>query len=178
MKPGHLPRKLFVCNSPALGGKRKPVIDRRALIAASATAFLANGFSVPAIAETPGIEDEPIVQPQEADHMAFIQRAFDMRQRAVDLGDQAYGAVVVRDKVIIGQSWSRVVRDGDPTAHAEIAAIRDAARRTGSRRLVGAVMYSSSRSCPMCEAAAYWAAIDELIHGRAMNSAGPPALCR
>lgn len=119
---------------------------------------------------------EPIRQPADPGVATFIERAFDMRRSAVDRGDQAYGAVVVRDGTIIGQSWSRVVIDGDPTGHAEMAAIRDAARRTGNRDLGGAVLYSSSRPCPMCEAAAYWAGIGRMVHGSAATDAGPPLL--
>jgi tRNA(Arg) A34 adenosine deaminase TadA len=84
----------------------------------------------------------------------------------------------VRDGAIIGQSWSRVILDNDPTGHAEISAIRDAARRAGSRDLSGAIIYSSSRPCPMCEAAAYWARIDQMIYGRGTANAGVPRLCR
>jgi tRNA(Arg) A34 adenosine deaminase TadA len=178
MKPDRSQRNQNACNSSASEEKRKPGIDRRVVIAASVTALVANGSSFPACAETAPLEMEIINQPQATDDGAFMQRAFDMRQRAVDFGDQAYGAIVVRDNVIIGQSWSRVVLDGDPTAHAEMATIRNAAQRTGNRDLDGSVMYSSSRPCPMCEAAAYWAGIDELIHGRAMSKTGPPVLCR
>ncbi len=101
-----------------------------------------------------------------------------MRRLAVEYGDQAYGAVIVRDSIVIGQSWSRVVLDQDPTGHAEIAAIRDAARRQKERNLKDAIMYSSSRPCPMCEAAAYWAGIDAMMYGMNANNAGAPKLCR
>lgn len=118
-----------------------------------------------------------IAQPDSPGDAAFIARALEMRRLAVEMGDQPYGAVIVRDGAIIGQSWSRVILDQDPTGHAEIAAIRDAARRSGSRDLSGAVMYSSSRPCPMCEAAAFWAGIGQMIHGRDATSAGTPRLC-
>lgn len=121
--------------------------------------------------------DTAIIQPAEPDDATFIERAFEMRREAVAKGDQAYGAVIVRDNVIVGQSWSRVVLDQDPTGHAEISAIRDAARRLGSRSLSGAIMYSSSRPCPMCEAAAYWADIAGMVHGRNADIAGAPRLC-
>lgn len=161
------------------GSREKPACSRRALLTVATTALLVKGLGLgkPALAETLVTSERPIIQPEIADDLAFIQRAFDMRQRAVDLGDQPYGAVIVRDGIVIGQSWSRVVLDGDPTQHAEMAAIRDAAQRSGSRDLSGAVMYSSSRPCPMCEAAAYWADIEEMIHGRAVHRAGRPALC-
>ncbi len=107
-----------------------------------------------------------------------MARAFEMQQLASDKGDQAYGAVIVRNGIIVGQSWSRVVLDNDPTGHAEISAIRDAAARLANGNLSGCTMYSSSRPCPMCEAAAYWAGIAAMVHGRDLNDSGSPQLCR
>jgi len=150
-----------------------PTVKRRGFIAASAmaTAFFATRPVMSADAE-------PIRQPDVPGEAAFLERAFAMRSKAADLGDQPYGAVVVRNGKIIGQSWSRVILDQDPTAHAELAAIRDTARRLQDRDLSGAVLYSSSRPCPMCEAAAYWAGISDMVHGRQGTSAGAPRLCR
>jgi tRNA(Arg) A34 adenosine deaminase TadA len=85
---------------------------------------------------------------------------------------------VVLDDQIVGQSWSRVVLNHDPTTHAEMSAIRDAARRLKGRDLSGAILYSSSRPCAMCEAAAAWAGIAGMIHGKAATRAGRPQLCR
>ena len=121
--------------------------------------------------------DGAIEQPSEAGEAAFIDRAFAMRRLALNEGDQGYGAVVVRDGVIVGQSQSRVVTRGDPTAHAEMEAIRDAATRLGSRNLAGCTMYSSSHPCPMCESAAYWANIERMIWGQDRRDAGAPGLC-
>ena len=118
----------------------------------------------------------PIVQPDPATPQAFMDRAFVMRQRAIEAGDQPYGAVVVRDGRIVGEAPSRVVTGRDPTAHAEMEAIRDAARRLGSRSLEGCVMYSSSRPCPMCQAAGYWAGLSRLFYGTAGEDGGPPRL--
>lgn len=123
-------------------------------------------------------DDAAIVQPEHATPEAFIARAFEMRARAEQEGDQPYGAIVVRDGRIVGEAPSRVVTRGDPTAHAEIEAIRDAARRLGTRDLAGCIMYSSSPPCPMCEAAAYWARIARLVHGAAIVDGGPPRLTR
>ena len=121
---------------------------------------------------------DPILQPANPGDAAFIERAFDMRRKAIDLGDQPYGAILVRGAAIIGQSWSRVILDSDPTGHAEMSAIRDAARRSGDRNLSGAVMYSSSRPCAMCEAAANWVGIARMVHGRQATDAGSPGSCR
>jgi tRNA(Arg) A34 adenosine deaminase TadA len=118
-----------------------------------------------------------IAQPDRPGPRAFIDRAFEMRRQAEEDGDQSYGAVVVRGNAIVGQAPSRVVFNRDPTAHAEMAAIRDAARRLGNRNLSGCVLYSSSKPCPMCEAAAYWAGIEQLTFGREITNGGTPELC-
>lgn len=107
----------------------------------------------------------------------FAARAMAMRDLARAGGDQPYGAVIVKADRILVEAPSRVVLDGDPTAHAEMEAIRRAARQLGSRELSGCVMYSSSRPCPMCEAAAYWAGVERMYHGAAATDAGAPRLC-
>lgn len=99
-----------------------------------------------------------------------------MRRLAETHGDQPYGAVVVKDGRVAAEAPSRVVTRGDPTAHAEMEAIREACRRLGTRRLTGCELYSSSRPCPMCEAAAYWAGIDRMIHGADGTDGGAPRL--
>ena len=142
---------------------------------------LGAGYLFPSFADALTLDqrdDTEIAQPVSPGDAAFIKRAFEMKQLAINHGDQGYGAIIVRDNVIVGQSWSRVVIDRDPTAHAEMAAIRDAARRLMSRDLTGMQIYSSSRPCPMCEAAAYWAGIVEMVYGEAITHFGPPALCR
>ncbi len=152
-------------------------LPRRALLGAVGW----GAFVLPAFwnrrATSHSLQSEPIVQPPKADAEAFIARAFEMRRQAENSGDQAYGAVIVRDGRIVGQSQSLVVLNKDPTAHAEMEAIRDAARRTGSRNLSGCTMYSSSSPCPMCEAAAYWANIENLVFGRGATAGGAPKLC-
>jgi tRNA(Arg) A34 adenosine deaminase TadA len=95
----------------------------------------------------------------------FIGRANELRDEAVRSGDQPYGAVVVKDGKIVGEAPSRVVTAKDPTAHAEMEAIRDAARRLGTRDLSGCELFGSSPACRMCEAAAYWAGISRLHPG-------------
>jgi tRNA(Arg) A34 adenosine deaminase TadA len=123
------------------------------------------------------VQNETIRQPASGDDASFIARAFAMQARALDSGDQGYGAVVVRDGIIVGQAPSHVVVNRDPTAHAEMEAIRDAARRLKSRDLSGCVLYSSSPACPMCEAAAYWAGIDRMVSGNNAREGGRPQLC-
>ena len=103
-----------------------------------------------------------------------MRRAEAMRDEAVRAGDQAYGAVVLRGAEVVGAAPSRVVIATDPTAHAEMEAIRDAARRLGTRDLAGCVLVSTSRACRMCEAAAAWAGISRMVYGAALTEAGAP----
>jgi len=118
-----------------------------------------------------------IAQPSVRDDAAFVNRAFEMQRMATKTGDQPYGAVVVKDLTIVGQSPSHVVVNNDPTAHAEMEAIRDAANRLGSRNLAGCTLFSSSKACPMCEAAAYWAGISRMVYGESGSDGGHPGLC-
>jgi guanine deaminase len=74
-------------------------------------------------------------------------------------GDQAYGAVVVREGAIVGEGRNYVVLQSDPTAHAELLAVRDAARRLNRRDLSDCDVYSTATPCPMCQGALYWARI-------------------
>ena len=152
----------------------KFAVNRRRLLA-GAIMLLPAFFSRRASAAASGFAE--IDQPEKPADAAFIERAFEMRQQAVEIGDQAYGAVVVRDGIIVGQSPSHVVVHRDPTAHAEMEAIRDAAHRLGSRDLSRCTLYSSSPACPMCEAAAYWADIERLVYGEDARDGGSPRLC-
>jgi tRNA(adenine34) deaminase len=104
----------------------------------------------------------------------WYRAAAAMRQLAESWGDQPYGAVLVLDGAIVGEGPSRVVTDRDPDAHAERVAIRDAQRRLGRTQLAGSVLYSTSRPCSLCEAAAARAGVGRMIHGEALVDAGPP----
>ena len=109
-----------------------------------------------------------------SDHREFIEAGFRMRDDAVRAGDQAYGAVVVKDRRIIGFGPSRVVLKKDFIAHAEREAIREAQARLGSSDLTGCVLYSSSRPCAACEAAAAQANIARMYYGAGASDAGAP----
>jgi tRNA(Arg) A34 adenosine deaminase TadA len=74
-----------------------------------------------------------------------------------------FGAVVVRDGAVVGEGWNQVVERHDPTAHAEVMAIRDASARLGTHVLEGCVLYTSCEPCPLCLAAAYWARIGRVV---------------
>src|SRR5262249_39093998 len=101
----------------------------------------------------------PLVQPTERTKAGFLARARALRDQAVQEGDQAYGAVVVRNGSIVGEGRNYVVLHGDPTAHAELLAVRNAARRLNKRDLSDCDVYSTATPCPMCQGALYWARI-------------------
>jgi len=82
-----------------------------------------------------------------------------------------FGAVVARHGVVVGEGWNRVVELGDPTAHAEILALRDAAARLGTHVLEECVLYSSCEPCPMCLAAAYWARVPRVVFAASREDA-------
>jgi tRNA(Arg) A34 adenosine deaminase TadA len=147
-------------------------ITRRAALSGAA------GLVVTAFAGSVAAQDRTrtIPQPERPGREAFMERAFEMRRLAVQRGDQPYGAVIVKADRIVGEGASAVVTDDDPTAHAEMVAIRDAARLLGSRDLSSCEMYGTSPACPMCEAAAYWARVTRLLHGAAIVDAGAPRL--
>lgn len=75
-----------------------------------------------------------------------------------------FGAVVARDGVVVARGWNAVTSSLDPTAHAEIVAIRRACRKLGTFKLDGCVLYTSCEPCPMCLAAAYWSRVDRLVY--------------
>ena len=101
-----------------------------------------------------------------------------MRRLALEQGDRGYGAAIVKEGRVVAASPSRVITRGDPTAHAETEAVRDAARALGTTDLSGCILYSTSRACPMCEAAAYWGNIAGMIFGGDLTGAGAPQLHR
>ena len=72
--------------------------------------------------------------------------------------------VIVRAGEVLGQGWNQVLGKNDPTAHAEMVAIRSACRRVKSFKLAGAVIYSSCEPCPMCLSALYWARVERVVH--------------
>ena len=157
--------------------KPYPSTQRRSLLRLTGCTILSVSALIPhkGIAATNDLKH--IQQPDNAEDQSLIDRAFEMRRLAIDNGDQGYGALVVLKGIIVGQSPSEVVVNRDPTAHAEMQAIRDAASRLNRRDLSGCILYSSSRACPMCEAAAYWSGITQMKYGKEITDAGRPSLC-
>jgi guanine deaminase len=82
-----------------------------------------------------------------------------------------FGAVVAKDGVIVARGWNAVTSSLDPTAHAEVVAIRRACRRLGAFHLGGCVLYTSCEPCPMCLAAAYWARVERLVYAATRDDA-------
>ncbi len=82
-----------------------------------------------------------------------------------------FGAVIVRGGEIIGRGWNQVTSANDPTAHAEVLAIRDACARLGTFKLEGCELYASCEPCPMCLAAAHWARIGKVFYAGTSDDA-------
>lgn len=82
-----------------------------------------------------------------------------------------FGAVIVRDGQVLAEGWNEVTSSNDPTAHAEVVAIRRACKAVGSFSLAGATLYTSCEPCPMCLASAYWARISRIVYGNTRDDA-------
>jgi guanine deaminase len=95
----------------------------------------------------------------------YLQRAIDISRRALDdEGKTPFGALVVVADKVVGEGTSQVVELRDPTAHAEIMALRDAGTTLGRHLLEDGVMYCSSEPCPMCLIACYWARLPRVVY--------------
>ena len=97
----------------------------------------------------------------------WMRRALDLAMQAVRGGEVPVGAVVVRGGVEIGAGANAPIRDADPTAHAEINAIRAASRATGNYRLTGTTLYATMEPCVMCAGAIVHARIERVVYGTA-----------
>ena len=92
----------------------------------------------------------------------FMLKAIDLSKKSVENGGGPFGAVIVKDGKIIAEASNSVTKDNDPTAHAEINAIRLAAKKIGTFDLSGCEIYTSCEPCPMCLGAIYWARLDKI----------------
>jgi tRNA(adenine34) deaminase len=95
----------------------------------------------------------------------FMRRALELARRAQDEGEVPIGAVVVLDQQIIGEGWNRPIAASDPTAHAEIQAMRAASAKLGNYRLTGAELYVTLEPCDMCVGAMFHARILRTVYG-------------
>lgn len=104
-------------------------------------------------------------------HEEFMRLAIKLSEENVKLGGGPFGAVIVRNGEVIATGTNRVTPDNDPTAHAEISAIRAACRKLGIFDLSGCVIYTSCEPCPMCLGAIYWSHIDSMFYGNDKHDA-------
>jgi len=95
----------------------------------------------------------------------FMKMACDLACENIDCGGGPFGAVIVKDGQVIAAAGNSVTRDNDPTAHAEVNAIRRACGVVNSFKLDGCVVYSSCEPCPMCLSALYWAGVSRIYYG-------------
>ncbi len=105
------------------------------------------------------------------DHNYFMRRAIGLSIENVNNGGGPFGAVIVKDGNIIAEGTNRVTANHDPTAHAEISAIRKAAEVLNSFDLSGCEIYTSCEPCPMCLGAIYWAHLDKVYYANTKDDA-------
>ena len=99
------------------------------------------------------------------DDIRFLEMAGELAEKNIDNGGGPFGAVIVRNGEVVATGVNRVTADNDPTAHAEVNAIRQACQRESTFNLKGCVIYSSCEPCPMCLSALYWAGVSRLYYG-------------
>jgi len=99
------------------------------------------------------------------DDATLLRRAIELSRVNMLAGvGGPFGAVIARDGRVLGEGWNQVTSSNDPTAHAEVVAIRTACRHLGDFRLTGATLYTSCEPCPMCLSAAYWARVSRIVY--------------
>lgn len=99
------------------------------------------------------------------EHEKFMREAIALAVENVRNGGGPFGAVIVKDGEVVSTGVNRVTANNDPTAHAEVSAIRAACSKLGTFDLSGTVLYTSCEPCPMCLGAIYWAHIDKIYYG-------------
>jgi tRNA(Arg) A34 adenosine deaminase TadA len=98
------------------------------------------------------------------DDATFLRQTIALAaQHSADGRHGPFGALVVKDGEVVGKGWNQVVAEHDPTAHAEVMAIRDACAALATHDLTGATIYCSCEPCPMCLSAIYWARIARIV---------------
>jgi guanine deaminase len=106
------------------------------------------------------------------DPSVFMRRAIELSRSHMEAGEGGpFGAVVVKDGTVVAEGWNRVTSSHDPTAHAEVTAIREACARLGTFELRGCEIYTSCEPCPMCLSAIYWARLDRIWYANGQADA-------
>jgi tRNA(adenine34) deaminase len=113
--------------------------------------------------------EHPVANP---DDVVFMRRALELARAAEAAGEVPVGAVIVRDGVIIGEGSNRPISTRDPTAHAEMVALRAAAAASESYRLTGTTLYVTLEPCAMCAGAMVHARVERLVYAAADPRAG------
>lgn len=101
----------------------------------------------------------------------FMRQAIDLSIENVANGGGPFGAVIVRDGEVVATGVNRVTANNDPTAHAEVSAIRAACQKEGSFKLEGCTIYTSCEPCPMCLSAIYWAGLSRICFANTKQDA-------
>ncbi|WP_091333736.1 tRNA adenosine(34) deaminase TadA [Allochromatium warmingii] len=102
----------------------------------------------------------------------WMHYALALAQRAAEAGEVPVGAVLVRDDTVLGEGWNRPIAEHDPSAHAEIQALRAAGQRVGNYRLPGSILYVTLEPCVMCAGAIVQARVAQVIYGAPDPKAG------
>ncbi|MBR2091566.1 MAG: nucleoside deaminase [Fibrobacter sp.] len=101
----------------------------------------------------------------------FMQQAIQLSVDNIDEGGGPFGAVIVKDGEVVATGANRVVPNNDPTAHAEVTAIRNACKKLGTFCLDGCTVYTSCEPCPMCLSALYWARVKRICYANTKSDA-------
>lgn len=105
-------------------------------------------------------------------HLDAMQHAIQLsHEKMIEGAGGPFGAVIVFENKIIGRGWNQVTSSNDPTAHAEVVAIREACKHLSTFNLSQAILYTSCEPCPMCLAAAFWARIDKIYYANTRQDA-------
>jgi tRNA(Arg) A34 adenosine deaminase TadA len=138
------------------------VMKRRHFLAAGAALVTAAGAGTGAASAQTPAAGKPVTD-EDRKHMSEAIRL--MRQAGVvEKTGGPFGAVIVRNGEVLSATGNSVLRDNDPSAHAEVNAIRAACKKVGAPNLKGATLYSSCEPCPMCYSTAYWARVDRIFY--------------
>ena len=104
--------------------------------------------------------------------LTWMRRALSLAEKASEVGEVPVGAIVVRQGEMLGEGWNRPIGGCDPTAHAEIVAMREAATKLGNYRLTGSTLYVTIEPCTMCLGAMIHARVERLVFGATEPRAG------
>ena len=113
----------------------------------------------------------PEIKNISAEDRVFMKMAIELSIANIDEGGGPFGAVIVRDGKVIAKGANRVVPNNDPTAHAEVVAIRNACSEVETFDLTGCTVYTSCEPCPMCLSALYWAGIERICYANTKRDA-------